>query len=307
MRDDYGFISSIANIPSITSLPKIYSGKVRDLYEIDSNTMLMVATDRLSTFDVILNQSIPNKGVYLTQIALFWFKYLQGIIPNHLVDSKELYKFDLSKLLTLDERDLIKNRFMIVKRLKPIPIEVIIRGYLAGSGYKDYLATGMISGIKLPPNLQLASKLPEPIFTPSTKAAVGDHDENITIANCIDLIGATLTDQIIKSALKIYNLAASKALECGIIIADTKFEFGLDENGTLTLMDEVLTPDSSRFWGAATYKVGINPDSFDKQFVRDYLEQEIKWNKQPPIPDLPEYVIQQTVSKYQEILKRLKI
>ena len=319
----------------IVSLPKIYSGKVRDLYEIDNNTILMVASDRLSTFDIILNQLIPNKGIYLTQIALFWFKYIQDIVPNHLLkldmslnsnvantattpnitnittniygDLNELELLKLSKLLGLNINELnaIKQRFMLVKRLKPLPIEVIVRGYLAGSGYKDYLATGMISGIKLPPNLLLASKLPQPIFTPSTKAVIGEHDENITLSQCVDLIGAELTNKVAEVALKIYARASQKALECGIIIADTKFEFGLDENGVLTLMDEVLTPDSSRFWDITTYQVGNNPASFDKQFVRDYLELDINWNKKPPIPNLPEHIIEQTVSKYKEILNKL--
>lgn len=291
---------------NVRSLPKIYSGKVRDLYTIDQHTMLMVATDRLSTFDVILKQSIPNKGVYLTKIALFWFKFLQDVMPNHLMMNHAALQ-NLTQLLTPDELSTIKDRFMIVKKLTPIPIEVIVRGYLVGSAYKDYVANGAISGIKLPQGLSLASKLPEPIFTPSTKAQVGEHDENITISQCVDLIGTHLTNKITEVALKIYNLASQRALESGIIIADTKFEFGLDEDGALTLMDEVLTPDSSRFWDASSYKVGGNPVSFDKQFVRDYLELEVKWNKLPPIPDLPEEVIRQTSDKYKKILTLLGV
>lgn len=283
----------------ITSLTKVYSGKVRDLYEIDNKTMLMIATDRLSTFDIILNQTIKDKGKYLTQISLFWFNKLENIVPNHLID------INLEKYLKQDELEYIKNRAVVVKRLKPLPIEVIVRGYLAGSGYKDYLETGMISGIKLQTGLQNAEKLPHPIFTPSTKAKVGDHDENITINECEAILGNELTKQVGDIAIKLYTQASIYAKTKNIIIADTKFEFGLDENNTLTLMDEVLTPDSSRFWDEATYKIGTNPPSFDKQFVRDYLELDIKWNKQPPIPDLPEQIIKKTQDKYIEIMNRL--
>lgn len=283
----------------ITSLTKIYSGKVRDLYEIDNKTMLMVATDRLSTFDIILNQTINDKGKYLTQISLFWFNKLENIVPNHLID------INLEKYLKQNELEYVKNRAVVVKRLKPLPIEVIVRGYLAGSGYKDYLKTGMISGIKLQTGLQNAEKLSHPIFTPSTKAKVGDHDENITINECEAILGNKLTKQVADVAIKLYTQASIYAKTKNIIIADTKFEFGLDENNTLTLMDEVLTPDSSRFWDEATYKIGTNPPSFDKQFVRDYLELDIKWNKQPPIPDLPEQIIKKTQDKYIEIMNRL--
>ncbi len=286
----------------ITTLKKIYSGKVRDLDEIDSKNMLMVATDRLSTFDIILNQEIPNKGKYLTQISLFWFKLLENIIPNHLVKNKQL-----ADLLSGNELDYAKERSSIVKKLQPLPIEVIIRGYLAGSGYKDYTKAGSICGIKLPQGLQNAQKLASPIFTPSTKAQIGKHDENITFKQCENLIGKDLTMQIEDLATKLYTNATQKADECNIIIADTKFEFGLDDNGTLTLMDEVLTPDSARFWDKSTYKIGSNPQSFDKQFVRDYLELDIKWNKLPPTPDLPEKIIQKTQSKYVEIMNRLQI
>ena len=283
----------------ITSLKKIYSGKVRDLYEIDNQSMLMVASDRLSTFDIILNQTIPNKGKYLTQISLFWFKYLETIIPNHLLN------IELNTLLTGSELAYAQERATIVKRLKPIPIEVIVRGYLSGTGYKDYCKTEAICGIKLPTGLQNAQQLPEPIFTPSTKAIVGDHDENITIQQCENIIGYELTQQIKNVAIQLYNKASVYASERNLIIADTKFEFGLDENGVLTLMDEVLTPDSSRFWDKDTYVIGTNPPSFDKQFVRDYLELNLKWDKLPPIPDLPENIIQQTENKYIEIMHRI--
>ncbi|MFN8769621.1 MAG: phosphoribosylaminoimidazolesuccinocarboxamide synthase [Neisseriaceae bacterium] len=283
----------------IKSLNKIYSGKVRDLYEIDEKIMLMVATDRLSTFDIILNQPIQDKGKYLTKISLFWFNYFKNLVPSHLVD------YDLSKILTNSELEYVKCRSSVVKRLKQIPIEVIVRGYLAGSGYKDYIKNGEISGVKLPHGLKNAQRLPEPIFTPSTKAACGDHDENITVTECENLIGKELTLKISDLAIKLYQTASKYAETKNIIIADTKFEFGLDENGTLTLMDEVLTPDSSRFWDKDTYIIGSNPPSFDKQFVRDYLELEIKWNKQPPIPDLPNEIIAKTQAKYIEITNRL--
>lgn len=285
----------------ITTLKKIYSGKVRELYEIDDKNMLMLATDRISTFDVILNQEIPNKGIYLTQISLFWFNYLQKIISNHLTDIK------LDTVLSDHELKYAANRSSIVKKLKPLPVEVIVRGYLAGTGLKDYVKTGMICGTSLPNNLLNAAKLPTPIFTPSTKAAIGLHDENITIAQCKNLIGSEYTSALEKIALNLYQNARDLALQYGIIIADTKFEFGLDENDNLILMDEVLTPDSSRFWDINEYKVDSNPPSFDKQFLRDYLELNLKWNKKPPIPDLPQTIIKQTADKYYEIIKRLQI
>lgn len=285
----------------ITSLKKIYSGKVRELYEIDDKHMLMLATDRISTFDVILNQPISKKGIYLTQISLFWFNYLKDVVPNHLTDIK------LESILNGAELDYAKNRSSIVKKLKPLPVEIIVRGYLAGTGYKDYLKTGQICGIPLPEGLQNAARLPRPIFTPSTKAAIGLHDENITIDECEKLIGDKISGELEKISIELYKKAANLALKYGIIIADTKFEFGLDENGTLTLMDEVLTPDSSRFWDANEYKVGSNPPSFDKQFLRDYLELDLKWNKEPPIPNLPDKIIQQTSEKYYEIMHRFNI
>ena len=285
----------------ITSLNKIYSGKVRDLYDIDSKTMLMVATDRLSTFDVILNQPIPNKGKYLTQISLFWFKYLEDIIPNHLTGK------NLESILNGSELEYAKDRAVIVQKLQPVPIEVIVRGYLAGTGFKDYQTTGTICGIPLPQGLQNAQQLPQAIFTPSTKAAIGDHDENITLEQCKNIIGLDLTKQIEETAINLYQKASQLAQTKGIIIADTKFEFGTNENGELILMDEVLTPDSSRFWDMDGYSVGSNPSSFDKQFVRDYLELNLHWNKLPPIPDLPQDVVHQTSDKYYEIIKRLGI
>lgn len=280
------------------SLKKIYSGKVRDLYEIDDKRMLMVASDRLSAFDVILEDPIPRKGEILTQISNFWFKKLAHIMPNHFTGDT------VYDVLPREEADLVKNRAVVVKRLKPIKIESIVRGYLTGSGLKDYKQTGTICGLQLPQGLVEASKLPEPIFTPSSKEEVGDHDINISYAECERQIGKELAAQVRDAAIALYKEAAAYALTKGIIICDTKFEFGLDENGTLTLMDEVLTPDSSRFWSVDTYREGTNPPSFDKQFVRDWLEQS-GWNKQPPAPKVPADVIQKTVDKYQEALDLL--
>lgn len=285
----------------VHSLKKLYSGKVRDLYEIDNKHMLMVASDRISTFDIVLNQPIPQKGVFLTQISLYWFNKLKHIIPNHLTTLR------VEDYLTPNEISYVKNRSSIVKKLNPVPIEAIVRGYLAGSGYKEYLNTSQICGIDLPPGLENAAKLPEPIFTPSTKAAIGNHDENISFKQCVDLVGQELSTQIRDTSIKLYKEAAKIALDVGIIIADTKFEFGLDEKSNLVLMDEVLTPDSSRFWDLAYYSAGRNPPSFDKQFVRDYLELDVKWNKLPPIPTLPNDIIQKTISRYSEIITRLDI
>ena len=280
------------------SLKKIYSGKVRDLYEINDKRMLMVASDRLSAFDVILDDPIPRKGEILTQISNFWFNKLAHIMPNHFTGE------GVYDVLPKEEADLIKDRAVVCKRLNPIKIESIVRGYLTGSGLKDYKQTGTICGLKLPEGLVEASKLPEPIFTPSSKEAVGNHDINISYAECEKLIGADLAAQVKEKAIALYTAAAEYALTKGIIICDTKFEFGLDENGTLTLMDEVLTPDSSRFWSIDTYQEGINPPSFDKQFVRDWLENS-GWNKQAPAPKVPENIIQKTVDKYQEALDLL--
>ena len=287
-------------LDAITSLKKIYTGKVRDLYDIDSANMLMVASDRLSTFDIILNQIIPNKGIYLTQISLFWFNYLSNI-SNHLTH------IPLHTILHGEELEYATGRAVIVRKLKPLAIEVIIRGYLAGTGYSDYLRDGAICGIKLPPNLNNAEQLPQPIFTPSTKAAIGAHDQNITIQQCKNILGNERYTGIEQCALEMYNQATKLALTKGIIIADTKFEFGLDSDEKLYVMDEILTPDSSRFWDKTTYSIGQNPDSFDKQFVRDYLIKDLKWNKEPPIPDLPPSVIQQTQDKYYEMVQRLGI
>lgn len=280
------------------SLKKIYSGKVRDLYEIDDERMLMVATDRLSAFDVILDDPIPAKGEILTQISNFWFKQLADIMPNHFTGDT------VYDVLPKEEAAQIKDRAVVCKRLTPVKIESIVRGYLTGSGLKDYRATGTICGLELPPGLQEASKLPEPIFTPSSKAEVGDHDENISYAQCEQLIGKELAAEVKQKAIALYTAAAEYALTKGIIICDTKFEFGLDKNGVLTLMDEVLTPDSSRFWAIENYQEGTNPPSFDKQFIRDWLEQS-GWNKQPPAPKVPADVIQKTVDKYREALDLL--
>lgn len=280
------------------SLKKIYSGKVRDLYEIDDKRMLMVASDRLSAFDVILDDPIPHKGEILTQISNFWFNKLSHIMPNHFTGDSV---FDV---LPEEEAKAIKHRAVVCKRLTPVKIESIVRGYLTGSGLKDYQKTGTICGLELPKGLVEASKLPEPIFTPSSKAEVGDHDINISYAECEQQIGAALAAKVKEYALALYTEAAKYALTKGIIICDTKFEFGLDENGTLTLMDEVLTPDSSRFWSVNTYQEGTTPPSFDKQFIRDWLEQS-GWNKQAPAPKIPDEVIKKTVEKYQEALNLL--
>ena len=295
------------------SLKKIYSGKVRDLYEIDDKRMLMVASDRLSAFDVILDDPIPRKGEILTQISNFWFNKLAHIMPNHFTGDSvydvlpkaeaDLVPIEID-MTSSGEADLVKDRAVVCKRLTPIKIESIVRGYLTGSGLKDYKQTGTICGLVLPKGLVEASKLPEPIFTPSSKEEIGNHDINISYAECEKLIGKDLAAQVKEKAIALYTEAAKYALTKGIIICDTKFEFGLDENGTLTLMDEVLTPDSSRFWSVETYKEGTNPPSFDKQFIRDWLENS-GWNKQPPAPKVPSDVIQKTVDKYQEALDLL--
>lgn len=280
------------------SLKKLYSGKVRDLFEIDDQRMLMVASDRLSAFDVILDDPIPNKGKLLTAISNFWFDKLGHLIPNHFTGDR------VEDVVTADELPLVEGRSVVVKRLKPVAVEAIVRGYLAGSGWKEYQKSGTVCGIALPAGLKEASKLPEPIFTPSTKAAVGDHDENISFAQCESIIGADLAAKVQKVSIALYQAAAEYAATRGIIIADTKFEFGLDEQGQLILMDEVLTPDSSRFWPADSYVEGKNPPSFDKQFVRDWLES-TGWNKQPPAPALPVDIAHKTAEKYQEALQRL--
>ena len=283
----------------LKSLPLIQRGKVRDIYEIDDQHMLIVTTDRLSAFDVILPTPVPGKGAVLTSVSNFWFKKTEGLIPNHL---SSLGLDDVIK----DKDDLaqVQGRAIVVKRLKPLPVEAIVRGYLIGSGWKDYQSTGAVCGIKLPANLQLADKLPEPIYTPSTKAAVGEHDENISYDETIPLLGESLARQVKEISLKIYKEAAEFALARGIIIADTKFEFGLDDKDQLVLIDEVLTPDSSRFWPADSYRPGESPASFDKQFVRDYLET-LDWNKKSPGPELPADIMSQTAAKYEEALQKL--
>ena len=283
--------------PSL-SLKKLYSGKVRDLYEIDDQRMLMVASDRLSAFDVILQQPIPDKGKILTEISNFWFNKLEHIIPNHFTGDQ------VSDVVSAQELPLVEGRAVVAKRLKPVAVEAIVRGYLVGSGWKEYQRSGTVCGIQLPAGLQEAQQLPEPIFTPSTKAAVGDHDENISFAQCAEIIGEDLAKQVRDASLALYQAAVEYAATRGIIIADTKFEFGLDSDGTLTLMDEALTPDSSRFWPADSYQIGTNPPSFDKQFVRDWLESS-GWNKEPPAPVIPADIVQKTADKYREALQRL--
>lgn len=280
------------------SLPKIYSGKVRDLYAVDNKTMLIVASDRLSAFDVILDEPIFGKGEILTQISNFWFNKLKHIMPNHFTDQT------VYDVLPEKEARFIEKRAVVAKRLTPVKVEAIVRGYLSGSGWKDYQKTGAICGIALPEGLVEAQQLPEAIFTPSTKAEVGGHDENISFSQCVDIIGQELAEQVRDKAIQLYTEAAAYAKTRGIIISDTKFEFGIDENGTLTLMDEVLTPDSSRFWSVDTYQVGTNPPSYDKQFVRDWLEQS-GWNKQPPAPTVPQEIINKTLEKYREALNAL--
>ena len=279
-------------------LQKIYSGKVRDLYAIDDKRMLMVATDRLSAFDVILDEPIPTKGEILTQISNFWFDYLKDVMPNHFI-GETVYD-----VLPEAQAREFEKRAVVVKKLTPIKIEAIVRGYLAGSGWKDYQNTGKLCGIDLPAGLQQAQQLPEVVFTPSTKAAVGEHDENISFDEAAKIIGEDLARQVQTKAIELYKKAAAYAESRGIIICDTKFEFGTDENGTLILMDEVLTPDSSRFWPADQYEVGTTPPSFDKQFVRDWLEAS-GWNKQAPAPKVPADVIAKTVAKYEEALQLL--
>lgn len=280
------------------SLKNIYSGKVRDLYEIDDKRMLMVASDRLSAFDVILDQPIPGKGQVLTAVSNFWFEQLKGMVPDHFTGDR------VEDVVPADELPLVEGRAVVVKRLQPVPVEAIVRGYLVGTGWKEYQTSGTVCGISLPAGLKEASRLPEPIFTPSTKAEVGDHDENISYARCEEVIGSELAAKVRDASIRLYKAAAEYALGKGIIIADTKFEFGLDEDGTLTLMDEVLTPDSSRFWPADQYTEGSNPPSFDKQIIRDWLENS-GWNKQAPAPQVPQDIIELTAAKYREALERL--
>jgi phosphoribosylaminoimidazole-succinocarboxamide synthase len=289
---------------SLTSLPLLARGKVRDNYAVGDDRILMVASDRISAFDVIMGEPIPGKGVLLTQMALFWFKKLGHICPNHLTgDAPE-------SVVHADEMSQVTGRAMLVKRLQPIPIEAVVRGYLAGSGWQEYQASQSVCGVRLPKGLHNASRLPESIFTPAAKAAMGEHDENITFEQTVERIGAPLAEKIRTISIALYETARDVAAAKGIIIADTKFEFGLDPNGNLVLMDEVLTPDSSRYWPADSYQVGVNPPSYDKQFLRDWLEtaqvQGKPWSKSPPAPHLPEDVIAQTAAKYQEAWDRLK-
>ena len=284
---------------NLTSLPLLHRGKVRDLYEVDDRHLLIVQTDRLSAFDVILPDPIPGKGEVLTAVSNFWFDKLRHVIPNHLTGLAPESVVKGEK-----EQAQVKGRAFVTKKLKPLPIEAIVRGYLVGSGWKDYQKTGTVCGIKLPAGLREAEKLPQPLFTPSTKAAIGEHDENISFAQAIELLGEARANEVRDATLALYGEAADYALTRGIIIADTKFEFGVDESGKLYLIDEALTPDSSRFWPADQYRVGSNPPSFDKQFVRDWLESS-GWNKQPPAPRIPEDVRQKTAAKYREAQQRL--
>lgn len=284
---------------SIKSLPLINQGKVRDIYDLDHDRMLLVATDRLSAFDVVLPTPIEHKGAVLTQIANFWFDRLRHIVPNHLTGMDPE-----SVVSDPEEKAQLRRRAIVVRKLKPLPVEAIVRGYLSGSGWKEYKTSGTVCGIALPAGLQEGSKLPEPIFTPSTKAEVGAHDENITLQQAAGLMGAELAEKVAKTAIRLYKEAAEYALTRGIIIADTKFEFGLDEVGMLYLIDEALTPDSSRFWPADQYQAGSNPPSFDKQYVRDWLEA-TGWQKKPPAPELPAEVAARTSAKYLEAYRKL--
>ena len=283
---------------SLSSLKLLNQGKVRDIYDIDDENMMIVTTDRLSAFDVIMNEPIPFKGEVLTKMANFWFEKFKDLVPNHLTDKNPL------DFVSQNEVDQIINRSVIVKKLKPIPIEVIIRGYVIGSGWKEYELDRSICGINLPMDLKLAQELPRPIFTPSSKAEIGSVDENISIEACENLIGKELTNQLSLISLDLYKKAYKFAYNKGIIIADTKLEFGVDNLGVIHIMDEVLTPDSSRFWPKESYQLGISPPSFDKQFVRDWLES-INWNKSPPPPALPDDVIQKTSEKYREVFFQL--
>jgi len=279
---------------SIDNLELLARGKVRDIYAVDDAHMLIVTTDRLSAFDVVFAEPIPHKGELLTEVSNFWFAKTAGLVRNHLSD------LDLRDYVSEEDYLCLKDRSILVKRLETLPVEAIVRGYVIGSGWKDYQASGEISGIKLPPGLQQAAKLPEPIFTPSTKAEVGDHDINVSFDDVIARIGADKANQIREKSIQLYQLAADYARERGIIIADTKFEFGVDADDELVLIDEILTPDSSRYWPADEYRVGISPPSFDKQFLRDYLET-LDWDKTPPAPTIPAELIAKTQQKYQQV------
>jgi phosphoribosylaminoimidazole-succinocarboxamide synthase len=301
-----GNMSSNSEMPEalfesrLTALTRLSQGKVRDIYEIDADHLLIVTSDRISAFDVILPDPIPGKGEVLTELTRFWLDKTADIVDNQLVDLK------LEDVITDPvERATVASRAMVVRRLKPLPIEAVVRGYLIGSGWKDYQATGKVCGIDLPADLPLAGKLPEPIFTPATKAEIGEHDENISFAEVENLIGKSLAAHVRDLALEIYSHGAAFAAERGIIVADTKFEFGLDADDNLFLIDEVLTPDSSRFWAASEYATGISPPSFDKQFVRDYLET-LDWDKTAPGPELPAEIIEKTLQKYRLALDQLQ-
>ena len=276
------------------SLPLLHRGKVRDIFDIDDANMLIVATDRLSAFDVVFDQPIPEKGMVLTSIANYWFKKTEHIIQNHLTG------ISLEEVLSKNEAEMLAGRAVVVKKLRPLAIEAVVRGYLIGSGWKEYLSSGMVCGIPLPQNIKLAQQLPNPIYTPSSKAGAGEHDTNISFKETEAIVGSKLASQVMDVSLKIYQFAAERALSCGIIIADTKFEFGLDEDNQLTLMDEVLTPDSSRFWSAIDYQPGSSPKSYDKQIIRDYLET-LDWDKKPPAPRLPDNIMDQTAEKYHQV------
>jgi len=299
--------STLHSVPllesDLRSLPLVARGKVRDNYAVGDDRLLMVASDRLSAFDVVMGEPIPGKGELLTTMALFWFERLKHVVPNHLTGD------DPQSVVAPDERDQVRGRSMLVKRLKPLPIEAVVRGYLAGSGWKEYQQSQSVCGIALPAGLKNASRLPAPIFTPATKAEAGAHDENISFEQAAALIGPDLAARVRDIAIRLYSEAAAYALAKGIVIADTKFEFGLDADGTLTLMDEVLTPDSSRYWPVESYREGENPPSYDKQFVRDWLEAVrvggAPWNKRAPAPPLPIEVIERTAAKYREALQRL--
>ena len=284
----------------LKNLELVARGKVRDIYAVDSDHLLIVTTDRMSAFDVVLPNPIPGKGEVLTELSEFWFEKTQSIVKNHMTDDLEL----VDLLDNPDQLEYFSKRSMIVKRLNPLPIEAVVRGYLIGSGWKDYQATGSVCGIELEEGLQMAQKLPEPIYTPATKAEVGEHDENISYEKTIDLIGEELASRVKQIAIDIYNFGVNHAKEKGIIIADTKFEFGLDNDGELYLIDEVLTPDSSRFWAIENYELGSSPPSFDKQYLRDYLET-LDWDKTAPGPELPQEVIDNTASKYKNAFRQI--
>jgi phosphoribosylaminoimidazole-succinocarboxamide synthase len=292
-------VTTTLHTSHLPGLPLLHRGKVRDVYGLDDKRLLMVASDRLSAFDVVLPDPIPGKGEMLCQISNFWFDKTAHLIPNHLTHEP------LGSILPEGvDLNLYAKRSVITKKLKPVPVEAIARGYIIGSGWKDYQKNSAICGIALPAGLQLAEQLPSPIFTPSTKAAVGDHDENVSFDSVVALIGADLAEQVRAATLEIYAFASGYAMQRGIIIADTKLEFGLDEHGVLHVMDEMLTPDSSRFWPADSYQIGISPPSYDKQFVRDYLET-LDWNKTAPGPPVPSHIIEVTRAKYAEALQRL--